>query len=67
MGPAYQATQWNEIAAIWPLVLTATAGVVLGTAFGTRILGWLPQRAFRRVIAVLLMALGVYMIVAGGT
>jgi hypothetical protein len=65
--PVYLATQWREIAAIWPLVLTATFGVVIGTAFGTRVLGWVPQRGFRRVIAVLLTALGLYMIVAGGT
>jgi hypothetical protein len=65
--PVYVATQWREIAAIWPLVLTATGGVVIGTAFGTRILGWVPQRVFRRVVAVLLMALGAYMIVARST
>jgi hypothetical protein len=65
--PVYLATQWREIAAIWPLVLTATGGVIIGTAFGTRVLGWVPQRVFRRMIAVLLVALGLYMIVAGGT
>jgi uncharacterized membrane protein YfcA len=64
--PVYLATQWREIAAIWPLLLTITGGVVLGTAFGTHILGWVPQRIFRRVIAGLLMALGVYMAAAGG-
>jgi len=64
--PVYLATQWREIAVIWPLVLTATGGVVIGTVFGTRILGWVPRRIFRRVIAVLLMALGLYMITAGG-
>jgi uncharacterized protein len=65
--PVYLATQWREIVAIWPLVLAATAGVVIGTAFGTRILGWVPQRIFRQVIAVLLMVLGVYMMVTGGS
>jgi hypothetical protein len=64
--PVYLATQWREIAAIWPLVLTATGGVVIGTAFGTRILGRVPRRIFRRVIAGLLMVLGLYMMVAGG-
>jgi uncharacterized protein len=65
--PVYLATQWREIVAIWPLVLAATVGVVIGTAFGTRILGWVPQRIFRQVIAVLLMVLGVYMMVTGGS
>jgi uncharacterized protein len=64
--PVYLATQWREITAIWPLVLTATIGAVIGTAFGTRILGWVPQRVFRRVIAVLLVTLGLYMIAGRG-
>ena len=65
--PVYLATQWRELAAIWPLILTATVGVVIGTVSGTRILGRVPQRIFRRVIAVLLMVLGGYMMVASGT
>jgi uncharacterized membrane protein YfcA len=65
--PVYLATQWREIVEIWPLVVAATVGVVIGTAFGTRILGWVPERIFRRVVAVLLMALGLHMIVAGST
>src|SRR5919197_1453640 len=40
--PVYLAVQWREIARIWPLVAIATAGVVIGTAFGTRLLGRLP-------------------------
>jgi uncharacterized protein len=60
--PVYLATQWREISAIWPLVLAATGGAVIGTAVGTRLLGWVPRRMFRRMIAGLLIALGGYMI-----
>lgn len=63
--PVYLATEWREILGIWPLVLTATVAVVVGTALGTRVLGRLPQQIFRRVIAVLLVVLGLYMAVAG--
>jgi uncharacterized protein len=62
--PVYLATQWREIAALWPLLAVATLGVVAGTALGTRVLGRLPQRAFRRVVAGLLLALGLYMLAA---
>lgn len=63
--PVYLATEWRDIFAIWPLVLTATLAVVAGTALGARVLGRLPQQLFRRVIAVLLIALGLYMAIAG--
>lgn len=64
--PVYLATQWRAIADVWPLVVIATVSVVVGTALGTRVLGQLPQRVFRRVIAVLLLVLGMYMATAGG-
>lgn len=63
--PVYFATEWRDIARIWPWVLVATGGVVLGTAVGRRVLGHLPPRVFRSVVAVLLIALGIYMALAG--
>ncbi len=64
--PVYLATSYREILDAWPLVAAATVAVVIGTAVGTRVLGGIPERAFRRVVAVLLIVLGVYMAVAGG-
>ena len=63
--PVYLVTDWHEIATIWPLVLASTIGVVIGTAAGTRVLEHLQEAIFRRIVAVLLMTLGVYMIAAG--
>ena len=48
------------------MLVAATAGVLVGTALGARVLKRIPQTIFRRLIAVLLFALGVYMIFAGG-
>ncbi len=63
--PVYLATEWREILGVWPLVVTAVAAVVVGTALGARVLGRLPQQLFRKIIAVLLVLLGIYMAVAG--
>src|SRR5512146_147013 len=63
--PVYLATQSRGIAGAWPLVLAATVGVVIGTAFGTKLLRWLGERTLRRIVAVLLLALGVYMLIRG--
>jgi hypothetical protein len=59
--PVYLVTQWRGIVEIWPLLLTASGGVVVGTMFGRRALARLPQRTFRRAVAVLLVGLGLYM------
>jgi uncharacterized membrane protein YfcA len=60
--PVYIAAEWRGIAGLWPLILVATAGVVVGTELGTRALVRIPERVFRRMLALLLLLLGVYMI-----
>ena len=63
--PIYVATEWRDMLRVWPLILTATIAVVVGTALGTRVLGRVPPEIFRRVIAVFLIVLGLYMAIAG--
>ena len=60
--PVYLATEWAALAAIWPLIAIAAAGVVAGTFAGRRALARVPETAFRRVVAGLLLALGGWMI-----
>ena len=64
--PVYLATQWDEIAAQWPSLIAATVGVCIGTAIGARLLPRIPRTVFRRIVALLLFALGIYMLMAGG-
>ncbi len=63
--PVYLATEWRDILRIWPLVAIATVAVVIGTALGARLLARLPQQAFRKLIGVLLIALGTYTAFSG--
>ena len=60
--PVYLAAEGARLAAIWPVIAVATGGVVLGTLIGMRVLPHVPDRAFRRVVAVLLLALGTWMV-----
>jgi hypothetical protein len=64
--PVYLATQGVEIANAWRPLLLATAAVVLGTAVGAKVLGRVPERVFRRIVAVLLLLLGGTMIATRG-
>jgi uncharacterized membrane protein YfcA len=63
--PVYLATQQSEMAAMWPWIALATAGVFVGTILGSRALTWIPDVWFRRVLALVLAALGTAMIARG--
>jgi uncharacterized protein len=57
--PVYLATQSEDIARAWPYVVAATAGTVIGTLVGERFLRRIPDAAFRKIVAALILALGV--------
>ena len=55
----------RESAALWDLrglIVVATGGVVIGTLAGMRTLHRIPESIFRRVVAVLLAVLGVWLL-----
>jgi uncharacterized membrane protein YfcA len=60
--PVYLALHHRALSAISPLIVVATLGVLAGTCFGARVLRRCPEEPFRRVVAILLLALGVSMI-----
>lgn len=60
--PVYLATQGREIAGLWPIFVTATTGAVVGTIVGERFLRRIPEPLYRRLVAVLVLALGVFML-----
>jgi uncharacterized protein len=64
--PVYLVGERSGLLQIWPLIAVATLGVVAGTLFGTRVLRAAPERGFRRIVAVILLALGTWMLAAGG-
>lgn len=60
--PVYLATEWSDLRTMWPLIALATSGVVVGTLAGRRVLARVPEPIFRRVVSILLLALGGWMI-----
>lgn len=61
--PIYFVTGGEAIAANWPYVVVGVIGVVVGTLLATPILRRLPEEAFRRLVFILLVVLGVLLIV----
>jgi uncharacterized membrane protein YfcA len=64
--PVYLVTERSGLLQIWPLIAIATAGVVAGTVVGMRLLTNVPERLFRRIVALLLLALGTWMLLGAG-
>jgi uncharacterized membrane protein YfcA len=60
--PVYLATQGEEIVSLWPFLVGATAGCIIGTFIGERILRRIPEPIYRRLVALLVLALGVFML-----
>jgi len=62
----YLAVESRDVLRIWPLVLLATIGVLLGTILGQRLLKSIPENIFHRVVGGLIFALGVAMLAGFG-
>lgn len=63
--PVYLVSEGRAVAAMWPTVALATAGVVAGTFAGGWILARIPEVVFRRAVGVLIFLLGVAVLVRG--
>ena len=62
--PVYFATSSSALLAAWPIVVIATGGALAGTVAGRALLGGIPERIFRRIVAVLLVLLAGFMLVS---
>jgi hypothetical protein len=59
---------WSMAGAMVPLagwIVVATIGVIIGTLVGLRLLATIPERLFRRIVAVVLALLGAAMMARG--
>lgn len=63
--PVYFAAYAGELRALVLPIAVATAGTVAGTIIGGRVLRRVPEPWFRRVVAVVLLILGVSLLVRG--
>jgi uncharacterized protein len=57
--PVYAVVQGKEVLGIWPVLLLAIIGVVVGTLAGERVLRKIPEALFRRIVSLIILTLGV--------
>ena len=62
--PIYLATSLSELLELWPLVLVLTTGVIVGTLVGVPVLKAISEDLFRRLLALLLIGLGLSLILS---
>jgi len=62
----YLAVEARDVLRIWPLVVVATIGVLLGTFLGQGLLKRIPENVFHRVVGGLIFVLGVAMLARFG-
>jgi uncharacterized membrane protein YfcA len=62
--PVFLALQAPAVAALAPVIAVATAGVVIGTLSGERLLARVPEPRFRVVVGTLLLLLGLSFLIA---
>ena len=56
--PVYFASEAHQLASVWPYLVLGTIGVVAGTLIGQRVLIRIPEKVFRRVVAMIILLLG---------
>ncbi|MGI8960575.1 MAG: TSUP family transporter [Bryobacteraceae bacterium] len=61
--PVYLASEWRRMVATWPVVLAAVLGVLVGTLIGERVLRWIPEKLFRKVVSAILLVIGILLLV----
>jgi uncharacterized membrane protein YfcA len=59
----YLVTSGEAMAGLVVPIAVTTAGVLLGTLVGTRLLRRIPERAFVRIVSAMLLILGATMLV----
>jgi hypothetical protein len=59
--PVYVVTERHRLIQILDIIGIATAGAVIGTLAGERVLKKLPPALFRKLVGALVLALGLYM------
>jgi uncharacterized protein len=60
--PIYAVTQSKQVLQIWPVLLLAVIGVIIGTIAGERVLRKIPELFFRRLVSLIILGLGISML-----
>jgi uncharacterized membrane protein YfcA len=62
--PVYFASEYRQLMGVWQFIAIGTLCVLVGTVIGQRVLSRIPERVFRALVSILILALGIYMFIS---
>jgi len=63
--PVYLTLETKGVLSAWPVLVTSVIGVLLGTFWGVRLLRRIREEMFRKLLNLLILGLGIYMVAHG--
>lgn len=61
--PIYFASEAHQLVRAWQFIVLGIVGVVVGTIAGKRVLIKIPQNVFRRIVSIIILALGITLVI----
>lgn len=61
--PVYLIFQWEQIISIWQYALIMTAGVVISTLGGKKVLEKLPENLFKKTVSAIILLIGILLLI----
>jgi len=61
--PVYLLVQWKDIVNIWPFIVFASAGVLIGTEIGVWSLGKISEPLFKKIVSGFILLIGIFVLV----
>lgn len=61
--PVYLIVQWRDILNIWPLIVFASIGVLIGTEIGIWTFRKIPEALFKRVVSGIILLIGIFVLI----
>ena len=59
--PVYMTIQFHELMRVWSAITAAILGTIIGTILGKPLLKQIPERLYRKLISIIILALGIWM------
>lgn len=61
--PVYFFIEKQKLIQLWPLILLLSVSTMAGTIVGARLLSWIPDKVFKRVVSGIVLLLGVFTVI----